>query len=49
MIKNKNIQMGVLVFLITLVGLITLVKLYPEEKSETTDVIAQEKLEIAIK
>ena len=49
MIKNRNIQMGLLVFLITLIGLIALVELYPEEQSETADVIAQEKLEIAVK
>jgi hypothetical protein len=45
MIKNRNIQMGLLVFLITLIGLITFSELYPEKQSEKT----QDKLEIAIK
>ncbi|MCH7523455.1 MAG: hypothetical protein IIC74_00240 [Bacteroidetes bacterium] len=49
MIKNKNIQMGLLVFFITLIGLLTLAKFYPEDQSVTTDVNAQEKLEIASK
>ncbi len=49
MIKNKNIQMGLLVFFITLIGLITLAEFYPQDQSETIDVYAQEKLEIAAK
>ena len=32
MIKNKNLKIGLLVFIITLIGLITLVELYPEDK-----------------
>ncbi len=48
MIKNRNIQTGLIVFLITLIGLITLAEFYPEE-SVTADVDAQEKLEIAAK
>ena len=49
MIKNKNIQMGLLVFFITLIGLITLAEFYPQDQSESTDVNVQEKLEIAAK
>ena len=54
MIKNKNLQMGLLVFFITLIVLITLV-VYPEEDSnalenqpETIDKDTQEKLETAV-
>ena len=56
MIKNKNLQTGLLVFLITLIGLITLAKFHPEDdlntlenQSEITDNYAKEKLEIAEK
>ncbi len=49
MIKNKDIQIGLLVFFITLIGLLTLTKFYPEDQSVTTDVNTQEKLEIAFK
>jgi len=49
MIKNKDIQIGLLVFFITLIGLISLAEFYPQDQSETIDVYAQEKLEIAAK
>ncbi|MCF6294613.1 MAG: hypothetical protein L3J25_02850 [Flavobacteriaceae bacterium] len=55
MIKNRNIQMGLLVFLITLIGLIAFAELYPEnnlerieKQSVKTDINKQDKLEIAI-
>ena len=56
MIKNKNLQMGLLVFFITLIGLIALAQFYPndnlnalENQSETIDKDTQEKLDIAVK
>jgi hypothetical protein len=56
MIKNKNLKMGLLVFFITLIGLIAFTELYPKDNLErakkqsvTTDVNAKEKLEIASK
>lgn len=49
MIKNKNIQIGLLVFFITLIGLLTLAKFYPEDQSVTTGINVQEKLEIVSK
>jgi hypothetical protein len=32
MIKNKNLQVGLLVFVVTLIGLIAFAQLYPEDK-----------------
>ena len=55
MIRNRNIQTGLLVFFITLAGLFTVVTFYPENNVDnenqtiTKDVIEQEKLEIASK
>lgn len=49
MIKNRNIQMGLLVFFITLIGLLTFAEFYPEEQSVRTEINAQEKLEVASK
>jgi len=56
MIKNRNIQMGLLVFLITLIGLITFAEFYPEDnsnalekQSEKTNFNERDNLEIAIK
>ena len=54
MIKNKNLKVGLLVFFLTLIGLITFAELYPEnnldevgEKSVTTDKTTNQQLEIA--
>lgn len=56
MIKNKNLQMGLLVFFITLIALIILVEFYTEDdlnalenQPETIESNAKEKLEIAVK
>ena len=37
MIKNRNIQMGLLVFLITLIGLIAFAELYPKDNLERVE------------
>ncbi|MCK5402061.1 MAG: hypothetical protein KAJ28_10550 [Flavobacteriaceae bacterium] len=56
MIKNKNFQMGLLVFLITLIGLITFAELYPKNNLETieresakTDFNEQDNLDFGIR
>jgi len=56
MIKNKNLQMGLLVFVITLIGLIVFTKLYPigdikaiDNQIENTDLKISKNLDIAIK
>ena len=38
MIKNKNLKIGLLVFIITLIGLITLAELYPENKLDVVEI-----------
>jgi len=56
MIKNKNLQMGLLVFVLTLIGLIVFAEFYSEnnlddtdKQSVTTEGNVNEKLEIAVK
>ena len=55
MIKNKNVQAGLIVFVVTLIGLITFAQLHPkdnldiiENQHEKSDVNKQDNLDIAI-
>ena len=55
MIKNKNVQAGLIVFVVTLIGLITFTQLHPkdnldiiENQHEKSDVNKQDNLDIAI-
>ena len=54
MIKNKSLKVGLLVFILTLIGLIALAEFYPDNnldevgnKSETTNTTTNQQLEIA--
>ena len=55
MIKNRNLQTGLLVFVVTLIGLIAFTQFYPqdnldiiENQYEKTDLNKQDNLDIAI-
>ena len=51
MIKNRNLQTGLLVFVITLIGLIAFAQLYPEDHMdniEKAELNTQDNLDIAI-